>query len=96
MNGFGFTKTEGEVNIVKIYTEYNTEANDSVEILLNCHELEDIINILTKLKNDIEQFKVQVKNKKNLGFTHLHLKDFGVIDKENSDADLVFYINMDK
>lgn len=80
---------------MKIYTANNTEADDSVEILLNHQELKKLINSLKKFKDEGNQFKIKNKDAEGLGFTHLHLKDCGLIDK-NSKSDIVFYLNLDE
>ena len=94
MNEFGFLITDGEVDLVKIYTENNTEA-DSVEILLSYQELRKLIISLKKFENEVSQFKTKSKDTKDLGFTHLHLKDCGLID-ENSKSDIVLYLNLNE
>ena len=81
-NEFGFLITDGEVNLVKIYTANNT-ANDGVEILLNYQELKKLINSLKKFEDEVKQFKTKNKEAEGLGFTHLHLKDCGLIDKNS-------------
>ena len=55
MNEFGFLITDGEVDLVKIYTANNTET-DSVEILLNYQELKKLINSLKKFEDEVKQF----------------------------------------
>ena len=92
MNEFGFLITDGEVDLVKIYTANNTET-DSVEILLNYQELKKLINSLKKFEDEVKQFKTKNKEAEGLGFTHLHLKDCGLIDK-NSKSDIVLYLNL--
>lgn len=77
---------------MKIYSEKNTET-DSVEILLNYNELKKMVISLKQFEDEVYQFKAKNKDVCNLGFTHLHLKDCGVIDK-NSGSDIVFYINL--
>ena len=52
--------SDGEVNLVKIYTANNTE-NDSVEILLNYQELKKLINSLKKFEDEVNQFKTKNK-----------------------------------
>ncbi len=94
MNEFGFLITDGEVDLVKIYTANNTET-DSVEILLNYQELKELINSLKKFEDEVNQFKTKNKEAEGLGFTHLHLKDCGLID-ENSKSDIVLYLNLDE
>lgn len=79
---------------MKIYTANNIEA-DSVEILLNYHELKKLVNSLKKFEDEVNQFKTKNNNKEDLGFTHLHLKDCGLIDK-NSKSDIVFYLNLNE
>lgn len=85
---------DGEVDFVKIYTTYNTET-DSVEILLDYQELKKLVNSLKKFEDEVNQFKMKNKNAEGLGFTHLHLKDCGLIDK-NSKSDIIFYLNLNK
>lgn len=77
---------------MKIYTENNTEA-DSVEILLNHQELKELINSLKKFEDEVDRFKTKNKEAEGLGFTHLHLKDCGLID-QNSKSDIVLYLNL--
>ncbi len=79
---------------MKIHTANNTET-DSVEILLNYQELKKLINSLKKFEDEVNQFKTQNKEAEGLGFTHLHLKDCGLIDK-NSKSDIVFYLNLNE
>lgn len=79
---------------MKIYTANNTET-DSVEILLNYQELKKLINSLKKFEDEVKQFKTKNKEAEGLGFTHLHLKDFGLIDK-NSKSDIVLYLNLNE
>ena len=86
--------SDGDVNLVKIYTANNTE-NDSVEILLNYQELKKLINSLKKFEDEVKQFKTKNKEAEGLGFTHLHLKDCGLIDK-NSKSDIVLYLNLNE
>ena len=79
---------------MKIYTANNTET-DSVEILLNYQELKKLINSLKKFEDEVKQFKTKNKEAEGLGFTHLHLKDCGLID-ENSKSDIVLYLNLNE
>ena len=74
---------------MKIYTTNNTET-DSVEILLDYQELKKLVNSLKKFEDEVNQFKMKNKDAEGLGFTHLHLKDCGLIDK-NSKSDVIFY-----
>lgn len=78
---------------MKIYTENNTEA-DSAEVLLNYQELKELTNALIKFEAKVKKFKIENKDKENLGFTHLHFKDRGLIG-QNSKADIVFYVDLD-
>lgn len=94
MNEFGFLITDGEVDLVKVYTANNIET-DSVEILLNYQELKKLINSLKKFEDEVNQFKTKNKEAEGLGFTHLHLKDCGLIDK-NSKSDIVLYLNLNE
>ena len=94
MNEFGFLITDGAADLVKIYTANNTET-DSVEILLNYQELKELINSLKKFEDEVNQFKTKNKEAEGLGFTHLHLKDCGLID-ENSKSDIVLYLNLNE
>ena len=94
MNEFGFLITDGEVDHVEIYTAKNTET-DSVEILLNYQELKKLINSLKKFEDEVNQFKTKNKEAEGLSFTHLHLKDCGLIDK-NSISDIVLYLNLNE
>lgn len=79
---------------MKIYTANNTET-DSVEILINYQELKELINSLKKFEDEVNQFKTKNKEAEGLGFTHLHLKDCGLID-ENSKSDIVLYLNLNE
>ena len=79
---------------MKIYTANNTET-DSVEILLNYQELKKLINSLKKFEDEVKQFKTKNKEAEGLGFTHLHLKDCGLIDN-NSKSDIVLYLNLNE
>ena len=78
---------------MKIYTAYNKEADDSVEISLNFQELKSMLSSLNKFADEISQFKMKNKDKKELGLTHLHCKDCGLIDN-NSKSDIVIYVNL--
>ncbi len=75
---------------MKIFTANNTK-ECSIEILLNYQELKDLVNSLKKFEDEVNQFK----NNNGVGFTHLHLKDCGLID-ENSNSDVVLYINLNE
>ncbi|MBQ7968192.1 MAG: hypothetical protein IJ292_00010 [Clostridia bacterium] len=77
---------------MKIYAEKDIET-DSVEILLNHQELETLASYLNKFEDEVKQLKLRNKDKENLGFTHLHFKDCGLVGK-NSHADIVFYVNL--
>lgn len=79
---------------MKIYTERNKEA-DSVEISLNYQELRKMVISLKKFEDKVSQFKLKNKDKKDLGFTHLHLQDCGITGK-NSKSDVVFYVNLNE
>ena len=79
---------------MKIYTANNTET-DSVEILLNYQELKKLINSLKKFEDEVKQYKTKNKEAEGLDFTHLHLKDCGLIDK-NSKSDIVLYLNLNE
>ena len=79
---------------MKIYTTNNTET-DSVEILLNYQELKKLVNSLKDFEDEVNQFKTENKDAEGLGFTHLHLKDCGLIDK-NSKSDIVLYLNLNE
>ena len=67
-------------DFMKIYTTNNTET-DSVEILLDYQELIKLVISLKKFEDEVNQFKTKNKDTKDLGFTHLHLKDCGLIDE---------------
>ena len=74
---------------------YNGNKEDSVEVVLNYQELKKMINSLKKFEDEIYQFKTKNKEVKDFDFTHLHLKDCGLINR-NGKSDLVFYyINLD-
>lgn len=79
---------------MKIYTENNIEA-DSVEVLLNYRELKKLVNSLKKFEEEVNQFKMRNNDSKDLGVTHLHLKDCGLIEK-NSKSDIVLYVNLNE
>ena len=78
---------------MKIYIDENKEFKSGVEISLNYRELNNLVDVLTKFKKEIEQFRESNKVKENLGFTHLHLKDCGLVEG-NSKSDIVFYVDM--
>lgn len=94
MNEFGFLITDGEVDFVEIYNA-NTTENDSVEILLNYHEFKKMVNSLKEFEDEINKFKAKNKYTEDLGYTHIHLRDCGLIDK-NSKSDIVFYLNLNE
>ena len=94
LNEFGFLRTGGESDFMKIYPASNTE-NDSVEILLNYQELKILSNSLMKFEDEITRFRNQNKGIEGLGYTHLHLKDCGLID-ENDNTDIIFYLNLNE
>jgi hypothetical protein len=83
---------DGEVDFLKIYTANGIES-DSAEILLSHQELKNLANALMQFENEVEQFKIENKDKENLGFTHLHLKDCGSLG-EHSKVDIVFYVDL--
>lgn len=84
----------GEVEPVKIYMSNNTD-NDYVEILLDYSELKKLIDSLVKFGDEINVFKMKNNDNGPLGFTHLHLKDCGLIS-EKCKSDIVFYVNLDE
>ena len=84
----------GEVEPVKLYMSSNTD-NDYVEILLGYSELKKLINSLVKFGDEINVFKMKNNGNVPLGFTHLHLKDCGLIS-EKCKSDIVFYVNLDE
>lgn len=83
---------DGEVEPVKIYMSNNTD-NDNVEILLDYSELKKLIDSLVKFGDEINVFKMKNNDNGPLGFTHLHLKDCGLIS-EKCKSDIVFYVNL--
>lgn len=85
---------DGEVEPVKIYMSNNTD-NDNVEILLDYSELKKLIDSLVKFRDEINVFKMKNNDNGPLGFTHLHLKDCGLIS-EKCKSDIVFYVNLDE
>lgn len=85
---------DGEVEPVKIYMSNNTD-NDNVEILLDYSELKKLIDSLVKFGDEINVFKMKNNDNGPLGFTHLHLKDCGLIS-EKCKSDIVFYVNIDE
>jgi hypothetical protein len=85
---------DGEVEPVKIYMSNNTD-NDNVEILLDYSELKKLIDSLVKFGDEINVFKMKNNDNGPLGFTHLHLKDCGLIS-EKCKSDIVFYVNLDE
>ena len=66
-----------------------------VLLLLNDQELKKLINSLKKFEDEVTQFKTKNKEAAGLGFTHFHLKDCGLIDK-NSKSDIVLYLNLNE
>ena len=85
---------DGEVEPVKIYMSNNTD-NDNVEILLDYSELKKLIDSLVKFGDEINVLKMKNNDNGPLGFTHLHLKDCGLIS-EKCKSDIVFYVNLDE
>lgn len=79
---------------MKIYMSNNTD-NDNVEILLDYSELKKLIDSLVKFGDEINVFKMKNNDNGSLGFTHLHLKDCGLIS-EKCKSDIVFYVNLDE
>ena len=92
MKEFGFLKTDGENNFVKIYTGKDI-SEESIEILLSHQELKVIIDVLRHFEEEIKMFKESNKERK-MGFTHLHLRDCGLVD-DNLRSDVVFYVNLE-
>jgi len=84
----------GEVEPVKLYMSNNT-GNNHVEILLDYSELKKLIDSLVKFGDEINVFKMKNNDNGPLGFTHLHLKDCGLIS-EKCKSDIVFYVNLDE
>jgi hypothetical protein len=84
----------GEVEPVKLYMSNNT-GNNHVEILLDYSELKKLIHSLVKFGDEINVFKIKNNDNGPLGFTHLHLKDCGLIS-EKCKSDIVFYVNLDE
>ena len=78
---------------MRVYTSNNKDAQSNVEISLNHKELKALTVVLTNFENQIEQFKISNKDKDDFGFTHLHLKDCGLISGK-SESDIVFYIDL--
>lgn len=78
---------------MRIYTENSTD-EPSAEVLFNYRELKEFVDALVKFESRIKQYKIENKEKGNLGFTHLHFKDCGQIG-ENSKTDLIFYVDLD-
>ena len=52
---------------MKIYTTNNTET-DSVEILLDYQELKKLVSSLKKFEDEVNQFKMNNKDAKGVGF----------------------------
>ena len=71
---------DGEVDFMKIYATNHTET-DSIEILLNHQELKKLVNSLKKFEDEVDQFIIKNRDVERVGFTHLHLKDCGLIAK---------------
>jgi len=94
VNEYGSLLMDGAGDIMKIYTENNIEAN-SVEVLLNYQELKEMVYSLKKFEEEINQFLNRNQDSKDLGFTHLHLKDCGLIET-NSKSEIVIYVNLNK
>ena len=84
----------GEVEPVKLYMSNNTD-NNHIEILLDYSELKKLINSLVKFGDEINMFKMKNNGNEPLGFTHLNLKDCGLIS-EKCKSDIVFYVNLDE
>ena len=79
---------------MKLYMSNNTD-NNHIEILLDYSELKKLINSLVKFGDEINVFKMKNNGNEPLGFTHLHLKDCGLIS-EKCKSDIVFYVNLDE
>ena len=77
---------------MKIYVKHNEEI-PNVELLLNYEELKGLICALNQFERKIDAYKIKNKGKKDLGFTHMHLKDF-VRLKEDGGDDVVFYVDL--
>ncbi len=78
---------------MKIYIENNTEISD-VEVTMTGQELKALVNALAEFESKIQQFKTDNKEKRDLGFTHIHLKDHIQASTENK-SDIVFYVDLD-
>lgn len=78
---------------MKIYDA--NEESDSIEILLNRQELKQLVEALNIFENEANQFLRDNDGKKGSMFTHLHLSDCGLMDKE-SKSDIVFYLNLNE
>lgn len=77
-----------------VYFENNKE-KDSIEVVINCFELKELVSALTEFESRIEQYKNINQENANLGFTHIHLKDCGPLCKK-SKTDIVFYVNLNE
>lgn len=84
--------TVGEADFLKIYTAKNIEA-DSVELLLNYQELDELTNALMEFKTKVKKFELENQDRESVGFTHLYFKDCGPMGKK-SKADIVFYVDL--
>lgn len=79
---------------MKLYAKKN-KVSPIVEAVMSPTELKILIKALVNLDTEIDQYKLENKEKQNLGFTHMHFIDCNDISKK-SDSDLVFYVNLDE
>ena len=85
---------DGEDKFVKIYAVDNVESS-GVEVLLNHDELKILVNALLEFESKIERYKQDNANKKNLGYTHMHFRDY-IYKGEKIETDIVFYVNLNE
>ena len=77
---------------MQLYFECDND-NETLEILINHHELKRIINSLIQFDEQIEHFKTIDIGKRERGYTHIHLKDSEVI-LNNHKQDIVLYVKI--
>ena len=58
-------------------------------------ELKKLINSLKTFEDEVNQFISKNRETEGKRFTHLHLKDCGLIDK-NSKSDIVLYLDLNE
>jgi len=78
--------------IMKLFIK-KTSKESRVEILLSFIELDQMISALCNLRESIIDFKNVNINNDSLGFTHLHMKDCGLLDGKGKE-DIVLYVDL--